>query len=252
MSVFRSALVFVILLPLGSVADEGLTIAVASNFRATAELIATEFTKTTQTPVRISSGSTGNLYAQILNGAPYDIFLAADALRPQLLETDGVAVSGSRVTYATGSLVLWSADSALTNKDCFEALKSGAYRRIAIANPATAPYGQAAKEFLQAAGVFDEAVARMVYGENISQTLQFVVSGNATLGLIASSQIAEGLPLAGSCSWKVPGTMHGAIDQQAVLLRNSMSPVAAQQFMDFLQTPQVTAILQRRGYTVPE
>jgi molybdate transport system substrate-binding protein len=92
----------------------------------------------------------------------------------------------------------------------------------------------------------------MVYGENISQTLQFVVSGNATLGLIASSQIAEGLPLAGSCSWKVPGTMHGAIDQQAVLLRNSMSLVAAQQFMDFLQTPQVTAILQRRGYTVPE
>lgn len=241
-----------IMLPLSAVAEEGLIIAVASNFRAAAEEIATEFTGATQTPVRISSGSTGKLYAQIIHGAPYDIFLAADAMRPRLLEDDGVAVNGSRVTYATGSLVLWSADSALENQDCLEALKSGSYRRLAIANPLTAPYGLAAKEFLENVGALDEAKGRMVYGENISQTLQFVASGNATLGLIASSQVADGLPEPGSCSWHVPVNLHSAIDQQAVILRNSENLAAAKDFMQFLQTPQVAVILKRRGYGVPE
>lgn len=240
------------LLPLSVTADQGLIIAVASNFRAAAEEIAAEFTSTTRIPVRISSGSTGMLYAQIVNGAPYDIFLAADARRPQLLENDALAVGGSRLTYATGSLVLWSADPSLKGLGCIEALKSGAYRRIAIANPLTAPYGQAAEEFLAAIGVFDEAAKRMVYGENIAQALQFVASGNATLGLIAASQVAEGLPEPGSCSWNVPVTSHSVIDQQAVMLQRSKSPAAAQRFMEFLRSPAVAVILKRRGYGVPE
>ena len=218
----------------------------------TAKKIADEFTAETQIPVRISAGSTGKLYAQIIHGAPYDIFLAADSARPRLLEQTGVAVRGSRITYATGALVLWSADSALENKDCLAALKSGSYRYLAIANPLTAPYGHAAKEFLEAAGVFDEVESRIVYGENISQTLQFVVTGNATLGLIALSQVEGGLPVVASCSWNVPSTMHTAIDQQAVLLTSSGNADAARRFMSFLQSAQVATLLESRGYAVPE
>ena len=202
--------------------------------------------------VRISSGSTGALYAQIVNGAPYDVFLAADARRPQLLDEEALALSGSRTSYATGSLVLWSADSALANKSCIAVLKSGAYRRIAIANPNTAPYGLAAEEFLKAIGVFEATRGRTVYGENIGQTLQFVASGNATLGLIAASQVAEGLPEPGSCSWNVPLELHSAIDQQAVVIRRSGNLAAAQHFMAFLRSPQVAVILRRRGYGLPQ
>lgn len=252
MSRSSTALFLTILLPLSVVADQGLIIAVASNFRSAAEEIASEFTNDSQIPVRISSGSTGMLYAQIVNGAPYDIFLAADARRPQLLEADGLAVIGSRTSYASGSLVLWSADSALANQSCIEALKSGSYRRIAVANPLTAPYGLAAMEFLEAIGVYEEASKRMVFGENIAQTLQFVASGNATLGLIAVAQVADGLPEPGSCSWQVPAELHGPIDQQAVVMRNSRNPASAERFMEFLQSPQVAGILSRRGYGVPE
>ncbi len=252
MSLFRPALLLMCLLPFSVTAEEGLIIAVASNFRAAAEEIAVEFTSATRIPVRISTGSTGMLFAQIVNGAPYDVFLAADAKRPQLLENDALAVSGSRVSYATGSLVLWSADRSLQGSDCIETLQSGAYQRFAIANPLTAPYGQAAVEFLTAMGVYDEAVMRLVYGENIAQTLQFVASGNATLGLIAASQVADGLPEPASCSWPVPATSHSVIDQQAVVLQRSKNPAAAQRFVEYLRSPAVAAILERRGYGVPE
>ncbi len=252
MSPLRTGFLFAALVSTNSFADENLTIAVASNFQATVNEIAAEFMAVTKIPVRISSGSTGKLYAQIVNGAPYDVFLAADSARPKLLEEAGAAVKGSRITYATGALVLWSADSALKNKDCLAVLKSGSYRRLAIANPLTAPYGLAAKEFLQAAGLFDEAENRIAYGENISQALQFVVTGNATLGLIAMSQVKGRLPVTASCSWNVPSTMHSALDQQAVLLSGSDNADAARKFMNFLQTTQVAMILEHRGYTVPE
>jgi molybdate transport system substrate-binding protein len=251
-SFLRTIFLFALLASTSCFADESLTIAVASNFQVTAKEIAAEFTAATQIPTRISAGSTGKLYAQIINGAPFDVFLSADAARPKLLEENGVAVKGSRVTYATGALVLWSADRALENTDCLAALKSGSYRWLAIANPLTAPYGHAAKEFLEAAGVFDAVESRIVYGENISQTLQFVVTGNATLGLIALSQVKGGLPVDASCSWNVPSAMHTAIDQQAVLLASSDNADAARRFMTFLQSAQVTTLLERRGYTVPE
>lgn len=252
MSFFRYFALFAVLASTSSFADESLTIAVASNFQVTAKEIAAEFTAVTQIPTRISAGSTGKLYAQIINGAPFDVFLSADAARPKLLEENGLAVKGSRVTYATGALILWSADSELENQDCLAALKSGSYRWLAIANPLTAPYGSAAKEFLEAVGVFEKIESRIVYGENISQTLQFVVTGNATLGLIALSQVKGGLPVDASCSWNVPSTMHTAIEQQAVLLASSDNADAARRFMTFLQSAQVTTLLERRGYTVPE
>ncbi len=235
-----------------SFADEGLNIAVASNFHRTAKEIAHEFTDATQIHVRISAGSTGKLYAQIVNGAPYDVFLAADVARPKRLEDNGTAVRGSRISYARGALVLWSADSALQHRDCRETLHSGSYRRLAIANPATAPYGSAAKQFLRASGALQVAQDRIVFGENISQTLQFVLTGNATLGLIAKSQVVGGLSLRASCSWDVPSRLHAAIDQQAVLLRASSNITAAKRFLSFLKTPKVEAILTAHGYRVPK
>jgi molybdate transport system substrate-binding protein len=249
-SFLRTVFLWAALLPGGLFAADSLTLAVASNFHAAAKEIAAEFTSATLIPVRISPGSTGKLYAQIVNGAPYDIFLAADSRRPELLEASGAAVTGSRFTYATGALVLWSADSTLASKDCLEALNSGAYRRLAIGNPLSVPYGHAAKEFLQAIDIFDAAESRIVFGENISQTLQFVATGNATLGLIALSQVKGGLPITASCSWEVPTSLHSALDQQAVLLSASKNRDAARSFMSFLQTEQVATILVNHGYKV--
>jgi len=235
MRFLRTVLLFAALPATVTGANEGLAIAVASNFQAKATALAAEFTKATKIPVRISAASTGKLYAQIVNGAPYDIFLSADAARPKMLEDNGAAVLGSRFTYATGTLTLWSTDRRLKNKDCLAALRNGSYGRLAIANPDTAPYGLAAQEFLQSIGIIEAVQSRLVYGENISQTLQFVVTGNATFGLIAASQAQGRLPQTATCSWDVPATTHSPIVQQAVLLTGAANGDAAQRFMRFLK-----------------
>jgi molybdate transport system substrate-binding protein len=249
---FRLVALFLFLVPAVSVAEDQLTIAVASNFQRTAVAIADAFSESSQISVRVIPGSTGKLYAQISNGAPYDIFLAADSDRPRRLEDDGVAIKGSRFTYAIGSLLLWSADTTLKESDCLEVLHSGAYRHLAIANPATAPYGAAAIEFLKAEGVYNETSSRLVYGENIAQAFQFVATGNATLGLIAASQLVAGLSVKTGCQSKVSRDMHSQIAQQAVLLAHSKSTAAAKQFAAFLQGPQAAEILEDHGYEVPE
>ncbi len=247
----RGLVQLLMLVPLLSFADDSLSVAVASNFHGTVTEIATGFTRATQIPVNLSSGSTGKLYAQIVNGAPYDIFLAADVARPKLLEAGGLAVSGSRVTYAVGALVLWSADVALSGEDCHEALMSGNYRRLAMANPKTAPYGLAARTFLQSVDAMEATSDRVVLGENISQTLHFVATGNATLGFVALSQLRSGLPVETACQWPVPASSHAALDQQGVILSRSAKPAAAHEFMAFLRGVEAAAILERSGYTVP-
>jgi hypothetical protein len=155
-----------------AVADETVTVAVASNFSRTAAELSAKFAGETGIAIRISNGSTGKLYAQILNGAPFDIFLAADAERPALLEESGLAVSGSRFTYAEGALVLWSRGAP----DCLAALRDDTGGHVALANPVTAPYGKAALEFLIHEGYREMVSDRIVYGENIAQTLQFVAT----------------------------------------------------------------------------
>lgn len=240
------------LLPGILLAKDVITVAVASNFASTAEEVATAFAAQSDTAVRISPGSTGKLYAQILHGAPYDIFLAADAERPRLLEQQGRAVRRSRITYATGSLVLWSRDSRLRGKDCREALEQDSYGRVALANPDTAPYGAAARQFLIAQGLWDEVSSRAVYGENISQTLQFVATGNATLGFVARAQTThEKLPPA-TCSWDVPETWHAPIRQQGVILRRAENNVVARQFFEFLNSAVARQIIRRHGYRVTD
>lgn len=237
-----------ILLPVAASGEDYVTVAVASNFASTARDISAQFSQESGFRVRITTASTGKLYAQIVNGAPFDILLAADAARPLRLETGGAGVRGTRFTYALGALVLWSRQA----DDCREALQRADGGRIAIANPETAPYGAAAKSFLQQSGLWDSIGDRLVVGENISQTLQFAASGNAELGFIARAQLrTPSLPPA-SCSWPVPETMHAAIEQQAILLQRGAGTQGAEAFLRFLRGEAGRAIILRHGYGLPE
>lgn len=240
------------LLPGCLLADDVVTVAVASNFSATVAEISAAFTEKTGVPVRMSPGSTGKLYAQVVNGAPFDVFLAADTERPRLLEQSGHVEKGSRRSYAVGSLVLWSRDAALAGKSCRDALQQGDFNRLALANPETAPYGSAAREYLKAAGLWEDTSGRAVYGENISQTLQFVATGNATLGFVARSQLViTGLPTA-TCTWTVPAASHTALQQQVVLLSRARNNKGARRFFEFLATPAARKIVEQHGYRLPK
>ncbi len=231
-------------------AAEPLTIAVASNFQATAKEVAAKFSATTDIPVRISSGSTGSLYARIVNGAPYDIFLAADTARPQLLADGGYAVANSIFIYASGRLVLWSADPQFEDRNCGEDLASGTFKHLAIANPRTAPYGLAAKNYLEAQQLWDRVSDRLVFGENIVQTFQFVATGNATMGLIAASQVSGDKPAATTCLEALHGQAAAdlQIDQAGIVLAASQNQAAAERFMRFMQSSEIVELLAQRGY----
>lgn len=218
-------------------------VAVAANFTAAAREIAVAFHGATGHRALLSFGSTGQLYAQIVQGAPFDVFLAADQARPEMAEREGHAVAGSRRTYAVGRLVLFSAEAGrVTGPD---ALRDPQLRRIALANPALAPYGRAALETAEALGVGDVLRARQVIGTNVSQAHQFVRTGNAELGFLAYSQVARSSE---GSRWLVPEDLHAPIRQQAVLLEAGRRNPAAARFLDFLGSPIVREILDRHGY----
>jgi molybdate transport system substrate-binding protein len=238
----------ILLCPLPAASAGELTVAVASNFRAPAEELAELFTQATDHRVRLSVASTGKLYAQIVNGAPFDVFLAADTQRPRLLEQAGLGVAGTRFTYALGSLVLWSRDPGLRGADCREALADSGGGPVAIANPAIAPYGAAAREFLTASGLWPAVEPRLVYGENIAQALHFVVSANATLGFIARSQAIDPRLPPASCSWAVPDNLHAPVAQQALVLTRAQDSAAAGVFIAFLKSAAATDVIRRFGY----
>ena len=243
-----TGLVVLCCLSLAAEADT-VTAAVASNFRATAELLAAGFTAQTGHEVRIISASTGKLHAQIVHGAPFDLLLAADAESPRLLEEAGVAVAGSRFTYAIGVLVLWSAADGTEN--CRSDLETAADFHLAIANPATAPYGRAAEQFLRGAGLWESLLARLVYGENVAQAMHFAVSGNARYALIAKSQAIDPALPPTRCLWEVPADAHAPLLQQAILLPRAADGEAAQNFLRFLQTATARDTIRRSGYGVP-
>lgn len=237
-----------LLAPLGaSPARAGETlVAVAANFTATAQEIGTAFTEATGHTATFSFGSTGKLYAQIAHGAPYQVFLAADAVRPEKAEVEGLAVPGSRFTYAVGRLALYSADPSLVD-DMGDVLARGDFTRLAIANPVTAPYGAAAMEVLRALGTQDAVADRLVRGDSISQTLQFVTTGNAALGFVALSQVMD---RPDGSRWLVPPTLHSPLRQDAVLLTRGADDPVARAFLDFLKGPEARAIIGRHGYGV--
>lgn len=229
-------------------AGEPLRLAVASNFSAAMQAIVERYQTETGRTLLISPGSTGKHYAQILNGAPFDLFFAADSERPARLEAEEIAVAGSRFTYARGRLVLWSSAPGRVLPGG-QVLSSGDFRRLALANPKLAPYGRAAREVLESLDLWQALAPRLVRGENIAQTFQFVKTGAAELGFIAASQLDRGAEAcAGRDCWLVPASLYSPIDQQVVLLKDN---AAARDFLAFIQREETRRLIRSFGYEVP-
>ena len=225
-------------------------IAVAANFSALAERLEVEFESRTDHDITIAIGSTGSLYAQIRNGAPYDVFLAADQERPTLLEKSGNAVDGSRFTFAEGRLALWSADGSLIKADLQTTLRQHEIHALALANPALAPYGNASREALQSLGVWDSVRDKVVMGQNVGQVYALIATGNAQAGFVALSQLISGDQAPGIAYLPVPRKLHAPIYQDAVLLRHGRQNMAAIDFLAFLQSSDARDAISSNGYGV--
>lgn len=222
-------------------------VAVASNFTEAIKSIAEHYEVSTGQKVTLIFGSTGKHYAQIINGAPFDAYFAADSKRPKRLEEEGVAVPGSRFTYAIGKIVLWSPKAGYVDS-AGKVLEQSEFRHLAIANPKLAPYGKAAQEVLQGRRLWNVLKGRLVRGENIGQTFQFVKSGNAELGLIAASQVKRPDHSIEGSFWDVPQSLYSPIEQQAVLLNDNQ---AARAFLAFVKSDEALDIIRGFGYDAP-
>ena len=238
-------LLFLTICPATSAADE-VRVAVAANFLATLNEIVSTFEQDTGHTAAISSGSSGKLYAQIKNDAPFDVFFSADVTRPKLMEEEGLAVQGSRFTYAVGRLTLWGPGLIMVEGNGTSMLLSDHVEHVAIANPKTAPYGAAAKEVLQVLGLWEQLQDRLVRGENVGQTFHFVFSKNAQLGFVALSQVLAVNGTGGR--WDVPTHLYAPLRQQAVLLRNGQRNEAAHAFLDYVKGITSRNIIERSGY----
>jgi len=224
-----------------------LSVAVAANFTAPMQKIAEAFEKETGHKLVLSYGSTGKFYAQIKNGAPFEVLFAADDETPARLEQEGQSVAGTRFTYAIGKLVLWSKQPGLVDEQG-EVLRTGAFERIALADPKLAPYGAAAMQTLSKLGLADALGSKFVQGENIGQAYQFVATQNAPLGFVALSQVfAEGRLTEGS-AWMVPETLYEPIRQDAIILARGKDNPAAPELMRYLRGDAAKAIIRSYGY----
>jgi len=233
-------------LTVGAYAGE-VSVAVAANFTAPMKIIAQDFERETGHKAILAFGATGQLYAQIKNGAPFAILLAADDKTPAKIEAEGLGMPGTRFTYATGKLVLWSKRTGMVD-DKGEILKSGKFDKIAIANPKLAPYGAAAMEVLEKLGLTAAITPKIVEGSNIGQTFQFVSSENAPLGFVALSQVFEGGRLKEGSAWIVPTNMHKPIKQDAIVLNGGMGNSAAEALMKYLRSDKAKAVIRSFGY----
>ena len=229
-----------------ALADE-VQVAVAANFTAPMQEIAQAFEQDTGNRVVAAFGSTGQLYALISHGAPFEVFLAADATTPARIEQDGLAVTGTRFTYATGALALWSADASLIS-DGEQLLRSGSFQHLAIANPKTAPYGLAAKQVMQRLGLSAALAHTLVEGQSIGQTYQFVASGNAELGFVALSQVYRNGEITTGSAWQLPAELYEPIHQDAVLLDKGADNPAAAALLSYLKGERAAAIIRSYGY----
>jgi molybdate transport system substrate-binding protein len=222
-------------------------VAVAANFTEPAKEIAAAFKTATGHTAVLTFGSSGAFMTQISKGAPFEVFLSADAERPTKAEQDGLAVPKTRFTYALGRLVLYSKQRGLVDGQA-KVLTSGKFQKLAIADPAAAPYGVAAIETLKKLGRYDALQPKIVQGSSIAQTYQFIDSGAAELGFVALSQVIN---VQGGSRWAAPKTLHTPITQDAVLLYTGDKNPAARAFMTFLKSRQAVAIINRYGYEVP-
>ncbi len=224
------------------------TVAVAANAAEVVETLAAEFERESGHRVTVTVGSTGKLYAQILHGAPFDLFLAADQKRPRLLVEEGLAVEDSRRTYAIGRLVLWSLDAAMAVGE--DLLRDGSFRRLAIANPDLAPYGAAARETLRELGLWESLRPKIVLGENVGQAFAMAASGNAELAFVSLASVLSPRNGHEGSYWKVPEHLHTPIRQDAVLLSRAKYNPAARDFHEFLNTPVALKTLESFGFVV--
>jgi len=227
---------------------EQVQVAVAANFVPPFKEIAVEFHKATGHSAQLSAGSSGKFYAQIKNGAPFEVFFSADDERPKLLEQEGLGVKGSRYTYAVGRLVLWSPDPQLVKGE--ETLRGDSFKHLAMANPKTAPYGAAAMQAMMNLKVWDHLQSKIVQGENLGQTSGFIASGNAEVGFLALSQVLDPALKGKGSRWDVPTSLHDPIAQDAVLLVKGESNPAAKALLEFVRSPQGLQIIERYGYDV--
>ncbi len=232
---------------LGGVRAAEVSVAVASNFAAPAQRIAKAFEQDTGHKVLLSLGSTGHLYAQIRHGAPYDVLLAADDETPLKLAQEGLAVPGSRFTYATGRLALWSKQAGLVDGQG-DVLRIGQFQRLAIAHPRLAPYGAAAREVMVRMGVWSVLRDKVVQGDNIGQAYQFVATENASLGFVALSQVLQDGKIREGSAWIVPSGWHASLRQDAVWLFRARDHEGAQAWMAYLQSDKIQALIQSLGY----
>lgn len=223
-------------------------VAVAANFTAPIQAIAKEFEKDTGHRLVTAFGATGQFYAQIKNGAPFEVFLAADDTTPAKLEAEGDTVKGSRFTYAIGTLALWSAKDGYVDAEG-NVLKQNQFQHLAIANPKAAPYGLAATQVLQKLNLTEATRAKLVEGQNITQAYQFVATGNAELGFVALSQIYQEGKITHGSAWVVPAALHEPIRQDAVILAKGKDNPAAQALVDYLKGPKAAAVIAAYGYS---
>lgn len=224
--------------------------AVAANFTEPVKQIVELFQKDTGHTVKLSFGSSGKFTSQIKEGAPFDVFLAADEKNPKLLEKEGLAVEGSRFVYALGKLVLWSAQPGYVDDKGY-VLRKGSYNKIAYADPKLAPYGLAAKETLEDMGLWNLVQGKMVTGESITQTYQFAATGNAEMAFIALSQITKDGKVTEGSWWIVPAHLYNPIKQAAVQLTAAKDKEAAKAFMAYLKSDKAVAIIRSFGYALP-
>ncbi|HWH89730.1 MAG TPA: molybdate ABC transporter substrate-binding protein [Pseudomonas sp.] len=227
-------------------ADE-VQVAVAANFTAPIQAIAADFEKDTGHKLVAAYGATGQFYTQIKNGAPFQVFLAADDTTPAKLEQESEAVKGSRFTYAIGTLALWSAKQGFVDAQG-EVLKHNAYQHLAIANPKAAPYGLAATQVLEKLQLTEATKTKIVEGQNITQAYQFVYTGNAELGFVALSQIYKDGQVSSGSAWIVPAALHDPIKQDAVILNKGKDSAAARALVDYLKGPKAAAVIRSFGY----
>lgn len=246
---WRGFFVFFLISVMRIAAADEVVVAVASNFAAPVEALNQSFQKHSGHRLKVSTGASGKFYAQIQNGAPFQVFLSADEEKPMQLEREGLAVAGSRFTYAIGKLVLWSADPAMVDSQGL-VLSRDRFNKLALANPRTAPYGEAAIEVLSALNLKSRLEPKWVMGENISQTYQFVATGNADIGFVALSQVMKDQKLMSGSAWVVPTKLYSPIRQDAVLLLPGKDSVAARQFLAFLTAPEAVRIIQSYGYAI--
>lgn len=232
----------------GAAAEE-VHVAVAANFTAPAKDLQPIYEKATGDKLVLSFGATGAFYAQIKNGAPFDVLLAADAKTPAKAVKEGYGVEGTPFTYAVGKLVLWSSDAGLVKDDVAAVIKSDAVKHVAIANPKLAPYGEAAYQALKSLGLEKAVEAKTVIGDNIGKTYQFVKTGNAEAGFIALSQCFKDGKFVSGSGYVVPQELYGTINQDAVLLKKGEANEGAKRFLKFLkESKEATAIREAYGY----